>query len=119
MGQYCVYNTSLQNITLQIPIVTKSSILDVAKVTQIRLCFVYTLNKKSKTPLNENKARAKLQRQHSKRVAKHSKFYLLNYSIIICVKMIPEALKNLKFFGPDQEPSRASTKNFFCENSSF
>ena len=48
MGQYCVYNTSLQNITLQIPIVTKSSILDVAKVTQIRLCFVYTLSKKAK-----------------------------------------------------------------------
>ena len=32
IGQYCVYNViSLQNITLQIPIATKSSILDVNK----------------------------------------------------------------------------------------
>ena len=47
MGQNCVYSViNLQNIALEIPIVTKSSILDVGKVSQIRLCFIYTLNKK-------------------------------------------------------------------------
>ena len=39
---------SLQNITLQIPIVTKSSILDVGKVLQVELCCIRTLNKKAK-----------------------------------------------------------------------
>ena len=43
MGLYCVYNIiSLQNITLKIPIAKKSSILDVAKVSQIQLCFTYS-----------------------------------------------------------------------------
>ena len=57
IGWYCVYNIiSLPNKTLQIPIVKKSFILDVDKVSQIRLCFIYTLHKKSKT-FNENKAR--------------------------------------------------------------
>ena len=47
--QYCVYNIiSLQNLTFQIPIVTQCSILNVGKVSQIRLCFIYTLNKKAK-----------------------------------------------------------------------
>ena len=46
--QYCLYNIiSLQNITLQTPIVTKSSILDFGKVSQIWLSFIYTLNKKA------------------------------------------------------------------------
>ena len=46
--QYCLYNIiSLQNITLQIPIVIKSSILDFGKVSQIWLSFIYTLNKKA------------------------------------------------------------------------
>ena len=46
--QYCVYKIiSLQNITLQISIVTKSSILDFDKVSQIWLSFTYTLNKKT------------------------------------------------------------------------
>ena len=41
IGQYCVYNImSLQDITLQIPIVTKSSILDVPKVSQIWVSFI-------------------------------------------------------------------------------
>ena len=42
IGQYCVYNiiTSLQNITLQIPNATKSSIFDVGIVSQIRLWFI-------------------------------------------------------------------------------
>ena len=36
IGSYCVYNIiSLQNITLQIPIFTKSSILDVENVSQV------------------------------------------------------------------------------------
>ena len=49
IGQYRVYNIfSLHNITLQIPIVNKSSILDVSKVFQIRFCFIYILNKKAK-----------------------------------------------------------------------
>ena len=37
---------SLQNIALEIPIVTKSSVLDVGKVSQIRFCFIHTLNRK-------------------------------------------------------------------------
>ena len=46
--KYCVYNIiSLQNIALQIPIVSKSSILDFGKVSQIWLFFIYTLNKKA------------------------------------------------------------------------
>ena len=46
--QYCVYKIiSLQNITLQISIVTKSSILDFDKVSQIWPSFTYTLNKKT------------------------------------------------------------------------
>ena len=46
--QYCVYNiTSLQNITLQISVVTKSCILDFGKVYQIWLSFIYTLIKKA------------------------------------------------------------------------
>ena len=40
IGQYCMYNTiNLQNITLQIPIATRRSILHVGKVSHIRLCF--------------------------------------------------------------------------------
>ena len=47
--QYCVYKIiSLKNITLQITIATKSAILDVRKVSQIQLCFIYTSNKKLK-----------------------------------------------------------------------
>ena len=46
--KYCVYNIiSLQNIALQIPIVSKSSILDFGKVSQICLFFIYTLNEKA------------------------------------------------------------------------
>ena len=46
-GQYCVYNIiGLQNISLKVPVVTNSSILDVGKASQIRICFTYTLNKK-------------------------------------------------------------------------
>ena len=46
--QYCVYNIiSLQNITLQIPNVTKSSILVFGKVSQIWLSFIYTWSKKA------------------------------------------------------------------------
>ena len=46
--QYRVYNIiSLQNTTLQIPVVTKSSILDFGKVSQIWLSFIYTLNNKA------------------------------------------------------------------------
>ena len=45
MGQNCVYSiVSLQNIALEILIVIKSSILGVGKVSQIRLCFIYTYN---------------------------------------------------------------------------
>ena len=45
MGQNYVYSiTSLRNIALEILIVTKSSILDVGKVSQIRLCSIYTYN---------------------------------------------------------------------------
>ena len=43
----CYNIISLQNITLQIPIVTKSSILDFGKVSQIWLSFIYTLNNKA------------------------------------------------------------------------
>ena len=46
--QYCVYYIiSLQNATLQIPLVTKSFILDDDKVFHIELCFTHTLNKKA------------------------------------------------------------------------
>ena len=45
MGRNCVYSIiSLQNMALEILIVTKSSILDVGKVSQIRLCFIYIYN---------------------------------------------------------------------------
>ena len=45
MGQNCVYSIiSLQNIALEMFIVTKSSILDVGKVSQIRFWFMYTYN---------------------------------------------------------------------------
>ena len=47
--QYDVYNIiSPQTITLQTPIVTRSSIVDVGKVSQIQLSFIYTLNRKAK-----------------------------------------------------------------------
>ena len=36
----------LENTNLQIPIVTKSSILDVGKVFHIRLCFTHTFKKR-------------------------------------------------------------------------
>ena len=40
IGQYCMYNIiNLKNITLQIPIATRRSILHVGKVSHIRLCF--------------------------------------------------------------------------------
>ena len=43
IGQYSVYNIiSLQDITLQIRFITTSSILDVSKVSQIWLYFIYT-----------------------------------------------------------------------------
>ena len=49
IGQYSVYNIiSLQDITLQIRFITTSSILDVSKVSQIWLYFIYTSNKKAK-----------------------------------------------------------------------
>ena len=55
IGQYCVCNIiSLQDITLQIPIVTKSSILSVGKVSQVWFCFLI------KKQHNFQKARAKL-----------------------------------------------------------
>ena len=44
--QYCVYNQPAE-YNLQIPIVTKTFTLDVGKVSQIRLCFTYALNKKA------------------------------------------------------------------------
>ena len=34
-------------MALQMSMVTKSSVLDVDKVSQIRFCFLYTLNKKA------------------------------------------------------------------------
>ena len=43
----CVHINSFQNITSQIPNVTKNSILDFGKVSQIWLSFVYTLTKKA------------------------------------------------------------------------
>ena len=49
IGHYCVYNIiDLHNITLQIVIVlnTYCSIWDFDKASQIRLFFIYTLNKK-------------------------------------------------------------------------
>ena len=46
---YWVYDiVSLQNITLQIPIVTKSSVLDLGKMSKVWLCFIYALNKRAK-----------------------------------------------------------------------
>ena len=50
------------NITVQITIVTKISILNVGKVSQIWLCFIYILNKKNTITFNENKACTKLLR---------------------------------------------------------
>ena len=44
------------------PIITKSSILEVSKVSQIWLYFIYTLNKKNITTFSENKACASLLR---------------------------------------------------------
>ena len=48
MGQNCVYSiTSLRNIALEIHIVTKSSILDVGKMSQVLIIGVFRTNSKT------------------------------------------------------------------------
>ena len=48
-------------------------LLDFGKLSHVRLCFIYTLNRKSTITSNENKARTELPRQQFKKVANSSK----------------------------------------------
>ena len=101
----CVYNIiSPQNITLQMPIFTRSSIVDVGRVSQTQLCFIYTLNGKVKQL--SMKIRFVPNYKHNIRLTKHLKWYLILFKNLEIFLAIIVFRTQLSIY-----------EGFFCENS--